>query len=255
MIKLAIAAAALFAAGTTAYVVHRPASAPVSHAAAPAAPAAAVASAAPAAPAPAHVVASSSAPALPAPAASPGPAGPPDELRVDRATIERLKLHRGPARGPSDAPVTIVVYTDMLCSHCGNALGPIDQLWEEYPGKLRLVVKQLPVHAAAVLPAEAAFAADAQNKFWELHDLMLAHQDDLSRPALLALAGRAGLDVAEFTRALDQHSFAAQLEADKASAAELKIDAVPTFLINGRRLIGNRPVAVLRDAVDHALAE
>src|ERR1043166_9803718 len=67
------------------------------------------------------------------------------------------------------------LYTDMLCPHCGNALGPIDQLWEEYPGKLRLVVKQLPVHAAAVLPAEAAFAADAQNKFWELHDLMLAH--------------------------------------------------------------------------------
>jgi protein-disulfide isomerase len=109
--------------------------------------------------------------------------------------------------------------------------------------------------ASAVLPAEAAFAADAQNKFWELHDLMLAHQDDLSRPALLALAARAGLYVPAFTRALDQHSFAPQLEADKAGAAELKIEAVPTFLINGKRLTGNRPVEVLRDAVDHALAE
>ena len=107
----------------------------------------------------------------------------------------------------------------------------------------------------AELPAEAALAANAQGKFWELHDLMLAHQDDLSRPVLLALAQQAGLDVAAFTAALDHHSFAAQVAADKATAAELGIEAVPAFLINGKRMVGNRGVKAMRDLVDQALAD
>jgi protein-disulfide isomerase len=178
-----------------------------------------------------------------------------DEPGLDRATIERTGLYRGPARGSANAPVTIAVFTDLLCTHCGNALGTLDQLLEEYPAKLRVVVKQLPVHRAAVLPAEAAFAADAQGKFWELHDLMLAHQDDLSYDSLIALAERAGLDVAAFRTALDRHTYAAQVDADKSAAAELDVQATPTFVINGKRVVGNRPVADLRTVIDQALAE
>ena len=174
---------------------------------------------------------------------------------VDRATIDRLALYKGPARGPADAPVTIVVFTDLRCTHCGNALGTIDQLWDDYPGKLRLVVKQMPVHESAVLPAEAALAAEAQGKFWELHDLMMANQDDLSRDRLNALAERAGLDVAAFKAALDKHSFAAALEADKAAAKSLDIQATPAFLINGHRVIGNYPPEAFKDVIDQALAE
>jgi RNA polymerase sigma factor (sigma-70 family) len=258
MIKFAIVAAVLAAAGTTAYVARQPA--PPVAAAPPAAPAVAPARAAATPAAPAAVATAQ--PALPAaPARSALPPGArlapePDQAPVvDRATIDRLGLYRGPARGPATAPVTIVLFTDMVCPHCGNALGPLDQLMEEYPGKLRLVVKQMPVHAAAELPAEAAFAADAQGKFWEMNDLMLAHQDDLSRDALIALAGRIGLDVAAFTTALDQHRFAAQLAADKAVAAELGVQATPTFLINGRRLTGMRPTQTLRDMIDQALAD
>jgi protein-disulfide isomerase len=151
--------------------------------------------------------------------------------------------------------VTVVVFTDLLCSHCGNALGTLDQIWEDYPGKLRVVVKQLPVHPAAVLPAEAALAADAQGKFWELHDLMLAHQDDLSHDALLVLAERAGLDLPAFRAALDRHTFAAAVDADKATAAQLNVEATPTFLVNGKRVVGNIPVQMLRAAIDQALAD
>jgi RNA polymerase sigma factor (sigma-70 family) len=256
MIKLAVIAAVLAAAGTTAYVVHRPAAATATTA-----PAAVAHLAAPAAAAPAAAVVARSAGPIAAPAAAPAlppdhRAPAPDELpRIDRPTAERLGLARGPSRGPADAPVTITVFTDLLCSHCGNALGALDQLWDDYPGKLRVVVKQLPVHGAAELPAEAALAADAQGKFWEMHDLMLAHQDDLSRPALLALAERIGLDAAAFGAALDRHSFAAQVAADKATAAELRIEAVPAFVINGKRMIGNLGVKAMRDLVDQALAE
>jgi RNA polymerase sigma factor (sigma-70 family) len=255
MIKLAVIAAALTAAGTTAYVVHRPA--PTSIAApAPAAPTVAHAAAPAVAARPAGPIATPTSPALPSAAADHPAEAPPDFPRIDRATIERLGVARGPSRGPADAPVTITVFTDMTCVHCGNALGSLDQLWDEFPGKLRVVVKLFPVRGAvAQLPAEAAAAADAQGKFWEIHDLMLAHQDDLSRPVLLALAERAGLDVPAFTAALDHHSFAAQVAADKASAAELELDAAPTFIVNGKRMTGDRGVNAMREMVDQALAE
>ena len=256
MIKLAVIAAALAAAGTTAYVAHRPATTSIAAPAAPAAPAAAHAAAPAVAARPAGPIATPTSPALPSAAADHPAGAPPDLPRIDRATIERLGVARGPSRGPADAPVTITVFTDMTCVHCGNALGSLDQLWDEYPGKLRVVVKLFPVRGAvAQLPAEAAAAADAQGKFWELHDLMLAHQDDLSRPVLVALAERAGLDVAAFTAALDRHSFAAQVDADKARAAELEITATPTFIVNGKRMTGNMGARALRAMVDEALAD
>jgi protein-disulfide isomerase len=256
MLKLAIAAAVLTAAGTTAYVVHKPTvAAPV----AAAAPAPAVA-AAPHAAAP-HAAQQVATPTLPAAATQQLPPGarrvaPPDEQpSIDRATSERLGLQRGPSRGPTTAPVTITVFTDMICPHCANALGSLDQLWEEYPGKLRLVVKQMPVHKAAVLAAEAALAADAQGKFWELHDLMLSHQDELEHDGLISLAERAGLDVAAFRTALDQHTFAKQVEADQATAKQLDFFGTPAFVINGRRIGGNMPVNTFRNAIDAALAD
>jgi protein-disulfide isomerase len=255
MLKLALAIAALTGAATTAYIVRTPA--------APAPSASTVSSTAPSAEAAATAVtagkpttprrATAAAPALPE---KPRVVHQPDEAPVvDRATIERLALYKGPSRGPVDAPVTIVVFTDLRCTHCGNALGTVDQLWDDYPGKLRLVVKQLPVHESAVLPAEAALAAEAQGKFWELHDLMMANQDDLSRDRLNALAERAGLDVAAFKTALDKHRFAPALEADKAAATSLDIQATPAFLINGHRVIGNHPPETFKDVIDQVLAE
>jgi RNA polymerase sigma factor (sigma-70 family) len=259
MTKLALVAAALIAAGTTAYVVHQP-----TGDASPAV--ASVEQAAPtprAVPAPAIAPAPHPAPAVLRPPADPSPSpsasasADDDELapRIDRATIERTGLYRGPSRGPDSAPVTIAVFTDALCPYCVNMLGSLDQLWDEYPGKLRLVVKQLPVHAEAVLAAEAAFAADAQGKFWELNDLMYAHSEDLSRDGLVALAERAGLDVAAFRAALDRHEYGKALDADRATAAELAVRSTPTFMINGKRVEGLRPMAQLRAAIDEALAE
>src|SRR4030095_14255447 len=90
------------------------------------------------------------------------PGGPDPADRIDRATIDRLKLDRGPARGPIDAPVTITMFTDMQCPYCERSEATLDQLFEDYPNKLRLVLKQMPVHKTARLAAEAGLAADAQ---------------------------------------------------------------------------------------------
>lgn len=179
----------------------------------------------------------------------------PDELPLlDRDQIEKAKLERGPSRGSAKAPVTITVFTDMLCKYCAASLGTIDQLVDEYPDKVRLVMKQLPVHSAAEMPAEANYAADAQGKFWEMHDLMAQHPDALPRELVEQLAQQAGLDMTKFDAALANGTYKAAVQADVDGAKDIEITATPSFVINGRRVIGNLPIEVMRSAIDDALA-
>lgn len=173
---------------------------------------------------------------------------------ISKETRDRLNIEKGPSRGPADAPVTIVVYQDLMCTYCGQVLATIDQIWDEYPGKLRLVVKQFPVHKQAVLAAEASLAAEAQDKFWPLHDLMFANQDNLTRDDLVGYAKQAGLDVTKFADALDHHTYAAALDTEVANAKEIGVEATPEFLINGKDFTGARPVEEFRTRIEEALA-
>lgn len=252
MLKLAIATAITAAVGTTAAVVihaNKSESTTTATVAAKAAPAAA----------PTHAIQPPSIPPTAAPSRTrPHPSGGVeiDDMPeiVSKETRDRLGIERGPSRGPADAPVTIVVYQDLMCTYCGTVLATIDQLWEEYPNKLRLVVKQFPVHKEATLAAEASLAADAQGKFWELHDVMIAHQDDLTRDALVAYAKQAGLDTARFGDALDKHTYAPALETEVSAAKEIGVSATPEFLINGKDFTGARPIEQFRAEIDAALA-
>lgn len=256
MLKIALLAAALTAAGTTAYVTRSSPSSPrAPHSAvAPVAVAAPAAAAAPAAPA-APVAAAAAAAAAPA-EDKPSHSEAVDALPIlDEATVARMKLRSGPSQGPAEAPVTITVFSDMQCSYCGDALGNLDQLREDFAGKVRIVVKQMPVHETAKLAAEAALAAEAQGKFWALHDLMLSNQEDLSLEALLALGKRAGLDVAALRKDLEQHTYARAVQAELATAMELELTGAPSFVINGKRIMGHRPIAELRTLVSEALAD
>ena len=256
MIKMALIAAVLATAGTTAYVTHHRAGA-AAVAAVSVAPAVAQTRApSPAAP---HAQTPTFAPAQPAlPARSPsGSVVVPDMLpAVDAATITRLGLDRGPGRGPDNAPVTITMFSETMCPFCAKSIGTLDQLFDEYPGKLRLVVKQFPVHPQAGLSAEAAYAADAQGKFWELYDLMTVNQDPEhhTQDGLVALARQAGLDVAAFRAALERHTFAAAVAADQSAANQLDFQGIPAFVINGKRVLGAQPIAAMREAVEQALA-
>jgi protein-disulfide isomerase len=124
---------------------------------------------------------------------------------------------------------------------------------EEYPGKLRLVVKQFVVHSSAELSAEACYAADAQAKFWEMHDIIFAHQDDLSHDALVEYARQIGLDVPRFTTALDHHDYAQQVKDDMAAGKQVGVRGTPAFLINGRELPGAQPIEAFRALIDAEL--
>lgn len=194
--------------------------------------------------------------ARPAAASTPPAAATEEEVvRYDASTLARLKLHEGPSQGPADAPVTIVIFQDMQCKFCSASLGNLDQLQEDYGSEVRLVMKQMPVHKTAVLAAEAALAAEAQGKFWELHDLMMAQPEDLSLEAILALGKQGGLDVARLRKDLEQHRYAKGVDQDLATAAELNITGTPAFVINGRLVMGFQPMAKMRDVVKEALVE
>lgn len=127
---------------------------------------------------------------------------------------------------------------------------------QEYNGKLKLVIKHYPYRYRdfSALAAQAAEAAGAQGKFWEMHDLMLERKQ-LDRDSLLGYAQELGLDVPRFRRELDGQTYLPRVEADFALARQLDFFQTPTFVINGQVLVGERPIKMFREIIDQALTK
>jgi Na+/H+ antiporter NhaA len=150
-------------------------------------------------------------------------------------------------RGPAQAAVTLLEYGDFQCPYCGQAEAIIRELLSDF-GELRYVWRHLPlsdVHPFAQLAAEASEAAGAQGRFWEMYDLLLAHQDALGARQLLAYAERLGLDVERFRAALRKQKFAGRIAQDVESADASGVSGTPTFFVNGRRHYGAYDLATL----------
>ncbi|MBN9494924.1 Na+/H+ antiporter NhaA [bacterium] len=144
-------------------------------------------------------------------------------------------------RGPADAPLTLVEYADFECPFCGSATNVTRELRARFGGRLRYVFRHLPladVHPNAELAAQAAEAAAAQGKFWEMHALLFQNQDELELEDLIGYAGRLGLDTEAFTRALSDGTYAERIAEDVASAEASGARATPTFFIGDRRHTG-----------------
>jgi Na+/H+ antiporter NhaA len=156
--------------------------------------------------------------------------------------LERpVDIHRDRIRGPLDAPLTLVEYVDFECPFCGRATGVTRELRERLGDDLRYVFRHLPlsdVHEHAELAAHAAEAAAEQGRFWEMHDVLFDHQDELEFEDLLGYAGDLGLDVEQFARDLDDERIAARVREDVASAEASGARGAPTFFIGTRRHIG-----------------
>jgi Na+/H+ antiporter NhaA len=158
-------------------------------------------------------------------------------------------------RGSEDAPVTLLEYGDYQCPYCGQAEVIIRELLEEFGDELRYVWRSLPlndVHPNAQMAAEAAEAAAAQGAFWEMHDKLLEHQDELTAPNLRRYAEELGLDVDRFWDELHRRTYAARVAEDVASADASGVAGTPTFFINGRRHQGAYDVNILTDEVRRA---
>jgi Na+/H+ antiporter NhaA len=167
-----------------------------------------------------------------------------------------VDLVRDHYRGPPRAPVTLVEYGDFECPYCGQAEPVVRELLADF-GDVRYVWRHLPlndVHPHAQLAAEAAEAAAAQGRFWEMYDLLLARQDALTVRDLVGHADQLGLDLERFRAALRKRKFAARVAEDVDSADQSGVSGTPTFFINGRRHYGAYDIATLSAEVRAARA-
>ncbi|MFY1691644.1 Na+/H+ antiporter NhaA [Plantactinospora sp. WMMB782] len=169
--------------------------------------------------------------------------------------VPPVDQRRDHVRGPADASVTVVEYGDFQCPYCGQAEPAVRELLADLD--LRYVWRHLPltdVHPQAQLAAEAAEAAAAQGAFWEMHDLLLDHQDRLRTDDLVGYAGRLGLDQAQFQADLMADEHAARVAKDVDSADLSGVSGTPTFFINDRRHYGAYDIETLTRAVKVARA-
>jgi Na+/H+ antiporter NhaA len=166
-----------------------------------------------------------------------------------------VDAERDHIRGPEDAAVTLLEYGDLECPYCGQAEPVIRELLSDF-GDLRYVWRHLPltdVHPNAQLAAEAAEAAGAQGKFWEMHDMLLEHSD-LRLRALLGYAEELELEPERFRAHLRKRKAASRIAEDVESADLSGVSGTPSFFINGRRHYGAYDIANLTEAVRLARA-
>lgn len=156
-----------------------------------------------------------------------------------------------PVRGPADAPVTIVEFSDFQCPFCSRVQTTLHRIMETYPAQVRIVFKNMPGqrHDRAKPAAEAAMCAGRQGKFWEMHDWLYTHQKTLDDESLNTGAKELGLDMDAFATCTSKHQTMAQVEAGLKEAQALGLNGTPIFFVNGRMIRGARPFEVFDEAI------
>jgi protein-disulfide isomerase len=168
-----------------------------------------------------------------------------------------VKPSDGPAKGPANAPLVLVVFSDFQCPFCKRVEPTLAEMEKHYAGKVRVVWKNfpLPFHDNAEPAAEAAMAADAQGKFWPMHDRLFANNTALDRESLENDAAAIGLDLPRFRADLDAQRFKARIEADKQEGSSLGVMGTPAVFINGRKIAGAYPFETFQKIADAELAK
>jgi protein-disulfide isomerase len=161
-----------------------------------------------------------------------------------------------PARGPADARLTVVLFSDFQCPFCARVEPSLAQLEQAFPGKVRIVWKHqpLPMHPNAMPAALAAEAAREQGKFWPFHDKVFASQPQLGADgALSRFAGEAGLDVRRFEAALKAKKGEARISEDQKLAGQVGANGTPTMFFNCRQVVGAQPFPQLKAIAEEEL--
>ena len=160
--------------------------------------------------------------------------------------------------GPVDAPVTLVEYGDYQCPACAAAHPMVKVILKRLGAKLRFVFRNMPlseIHPYAELAAEAAEAAAAQGKFWEMHDALYEHQDEFGPDLVATLAKRLRLDTSRFEDDLVSGRFRDHVKRDFMGGVRSGVNGTPTFFVDGMRYDGilDEPSleAVLRQRIAH----
>jgi len=158
-------------------------------------------------------------------------------LRFAPEEVKAVELGSSPAKGASDAPVTIVEWADFECPFCAAASPQLSQTVARFQPHVKLVFKYYPLasHEHGELAARAAAAAQKQSKFWEMHSKLFDNQDNLDRKSILRIAHDLGLDEKQFVTDLDSEAVADLVHKDRKQAEKLGLRGTPMIFINGRR--------------------
>jgi protein-disulfide isomerase len=186
-------------------------------------------------------------------AAAPAPAAPAAPAEVKAADLQIRP--DDPVRGNAKAPVTVVLFSDFQCPFCARVGPTLDEALRAYGDKVRIVWKHqpLPFHPNALPAAAAAEAAREQGKFWQMHDRLFAAQRELSPDTYERIAKDIGLDLRKFKSAMESSRPRERIQQDQALAARIGANATPTMFVNGEKVEGAVPFAMLKAVIDRKL--
>ena len=158
--------------------------------------------------------------------------------------------------GPDHAPVTVVEYGDFECPNCKQAAPAVKLLLERYAERVHFAYRHFPledVHPHALLAAQAAECAGGQGKFWQMHDLLFAHQDQLKAKSLHTYAEQLGLDMARFKAELDDQVYLQRVREHIASGLKSGVRGTPGIFVNGRIVDVSFGLRAMFEATEAAL--
>jgi protein-disulfide isomerase len=161
-----------------------------------------------------------------------------------------------PASGPATAPVTVIMFSDFQCPSCSRTHPVLKKVLDEFPGKVRFVVRDFPlvnIHEHAFDAAKAASAANAQGKFFEYIELLYTHQDALDLESLKKYAAQVNLNVKQFELDFNAEKTTAEIKKDMADGQSYGIGGTPTIYVNGVK-VRQLTAEAFRDAITAALA-
>jgi protein-disulfide isomerase len=176
---------------------------------------------------------------------------------AEEAPVKVVDVGNAPSRGPKNAPLTVVLFSDFQCPFCSRVEPSITELEKNYPGKVRVAWKNFPLsfHNNAKPAAEASLAANEQGKFWEMHDIMFKNQQALDGPSLEKYAKEIGLDVVKFKAAMESHKFAAQVDADTKQGTSVGVQGTPASFVNGHFINGAQPYEAFKKIAEAEMAK
>lgn len=185
------------------------------------------------------------------------------DLSIDpyQKNMEKIKLEDAPTTGASDAKVTIVEYSDFQCPYCGAAYKTIDQLLQQYQGKVKLVYKHLPlsIHNWAEDAAVASACAYQQKPeaFWKVYNYLFVNQASITKATLtdkILLATKdTGVNEEDLKKCITTRSTLPLVQANETEAGNLGLNSTPSFMINGHPVVGALELAQYKQIIDDAL--
>jgi protein-disulfide isomerase len=173
-----------------------------------------------------------------------------EEFAVTNVTVDDH------VRGRVDAPVTVLEYGDYECPYCRGAARDVHEMLARYPDSVRFVFRNFPIvqlHPHAELAAQAAEAAGAQGKFWEMYERLLQPSSGLELDSLLDYGADLGLDLARFRDEVTGRAYAAKIARDVQEGVRDGVNATPKFYVDGERIDGKLPLEGLEDAIRAAV--